>query len=121
VGSRDNKSLVVSLLLFADDTLIFCGAHSKQIQHLCCIFICFEAISSLRINLGKSRLVPIEEVEDVKDLAHILGCRVASLPMKYLGLPLGASYESTAIWNGVIEKMERRSASWKTIYRMVVN
>jgi hypothetical protein len=29
------------------------------------------------------------------------------LPMTYLGLPLGASYKSISIWNGVIEKMER--------------
>jgi hypothetical protein len=32
----------------------------------------------------KSELVPIGEVENVDNLAHILGCRVASLPMSYL-------------------------------------
>jgi hypothetical protein len=52
-------------------------------------------------------------VEDVKDLAQLLGCWVASFPMTYLGLPLGASYKATSIWNGVIEKMERRLAKWK--------
>jgi hypothetical protein len=31
----------------------------------------------------------------------------------YLGLPLGASYKAVSIWNGVIEKMERRLAGWK--------
>jgi hypothetical protein len=55
-------------------------------------------------------------VEDVEELAHLLGCRVASLLMKYLGLPFGASYKATAIWNGVIEKMERRLAYWKKLY-----
>jgi hypothetical protein len=64
----------------------------------------------LRINLGKSEIVPIGGVEDVERLANLLGCRVASLPMTYLGLPLGASYKSNSIWNGVIEKMERRLA-----------
>jgi hypothetical protein len=108
VGSRDNEGLVVSHLLFADDTLIFCGALSIQIQHLHCILLCFEAVSGLRINLGKSEIVPIREVEDVEELAHLLGCRVASLAMKFLGLPLGASYKATAIWNGVVEKMERQ-------------
>jgi len=49
-------------------------------------------------------------------LANLLGCRVASLPMTYLGLQLGASYKSTSIWNGVIEKMERRLAGWKRMY-----
>jgi hypothetical protein len=46
-------------------------------------------------------------VEAVEGLAQLLGCRVASLPMTYLGLPLGASYKAISIWNGVIEKMER--------------
>jgi len=35
-------------------------------------------------------------------LAGILGCGVATLPMKYLGLPLGASYKAIHIWDGVI-------------------
>jgi hypothetical protein len=107
VGSRDNKDLVVNHLFFIDDTLIFCGAQSDHFRNLCCIFLCFKAASGLRINLGKSKIVPIGEVEDVDDLAHILGCCIASLPMKYLGLPLGASYKAISIWNGVIEKMER--------------
>jgi hypothetical protein len=36
--------------------------------------------------------------------------------MKYLGLPLGASYKATSIWNDVIEKMECRLAGWKKLY-----
>jgi len=28
------------------------------------------------------------------------------LPMTYLGLPLGFSFKSISIWNGVIEKVE---------------
>jgi hypothetical protein len=110
VGSRESESLVVNHLLFADDTLIFCGVQEEQIRHMRCIFLCFEAVSGLRINLGKSEVVPIGAVEDVDRLAHLLGCRVASLPLTYLGLPLGASYKSVSIWNGVVEKMERRLA-----------
>jgi hypothetical protein len=107
VGSMDSDALVVNHLLFANDTLIFCGVQEEQIQHLRCIFLCFEAASGLRINLGKSEIVPIGEIEDVEGLAQLLGCRVASLPMTYLGLLLGASYKAVSIWNGVIEKMER--------------
>jgi len=105
MGSRESEALVVNHLLFADDMLIFYGAQEKQIRHLRCIFLCFEAASGLRINLGKSEIVPIGAVEDVKGLAHLLGCRVASLP-----------YKSVSIWNGVIEKMERRLAQWKCMY-----
>jgi len=110
VGPRESKAIEVNHLLFADDTLIFCGAQEEQIRHLRCIFLFFEAASGLRINLGKSKIVPIGEVEDVEGLAQLLGCRVGSLPMTYLGLPLGASYKSVSTWKGVVEKMERRLA-----------
>jgi hypothetical protein len=92
VGSRDIEGLVLSHLLFTDDTLIFRCAHSEQIHNLCCIYVCFEAVSRLRIYLANLKLFLSVEVEDVEDLAHLLGCRVASLPMKYLGLLLGASF-----------------------------
>jgi hypothetical protein len=42
-----------------------------------------------------------------------LGCDVSSLHLKYLGRSLEASYMAKYIWNGVIEKMVRRLASWK--------
>jgi hypothetical protein len=106
VRSKDSDALVVNYLLLADDTLIFCGVQEEQIRHLRCIFLRFEVASGLRINLGKSGIVPIGEIEDVEGLAQLLGCRVASLPMTYLGLPFGASYKAVSIWNGVIEKME---------------
>jgi len=96
-------------LLFADDTLIFCGAQAEQVRNLRCTFLCFEAVSGLRINLGKSELVPIGEVEDVESLAHILGCRIGSLPMTYLGMLLGAPFKSIFIWNGV---MRRWNEGW---------
>jgi hypothetical protein len=53
---------------------------------------------------------------DVEGLASILGCRVASLPMKYLGLLLGAHYKASTIWSGIIEKIEYRLAVWKMLY-----
>jgi hypothetical protein len=42
-----------------------------------------------------------------------MGCGVSHLPMKYFGLPLGASDKAKSIWNGVIDKMECWLASWK--------
>ena len=36
--------------------------------------------------------------------------------MKYLGLPLGAKWKDRAIWNPIIEKVERRLAGWKRLY-----
>jgi hypothetical protein len=42
----------------------------------------------------------------VDGLAGILGCGVSSLPLKYLGLPLGACFKAKSIWDGVVEKIE---------------
>lgn len=81
MGTRDNEELVVNHLLFADNTLIFCDAQAEHVHNLKCTFLSFESGSGLRINLSKSKIVPIGEVENVDSLAHILVCQVASLPM----------------------------------------
>ncbi|KAG2724060.1 hypothetical protein I3760_01G000400 [Carya illinoinensis] len=36
--------------------------------------------------------------------------------MTYLGLPLGAPSKTVALWDTVIEKVERRLAGWKRMY-----
>jgi hypothetical protein len=76
-------------------------------------FFCFEVALGLKINLSKSEIVPIGEVQNIDLLASIFDCRVVGLHMKYLGLPLGAHYKDTTIWNGVLETTERRLAGWK--------
>jgi hypothetical protein len=55
-------------------------------------------------------------VENVDGLAGILDCRVSSLPLKYLGLSLGASFKANSIWDRIIEKIDHRLASWKMRY-----
>ena len=36
--------------------------------------------------------------------------------MTYLGMPLGAHYKDSLIWNPIIEEMERRLFGWKRLY-----
>jgi hypothetical protein len=55
-------------------------------------------------------------VGDVEGLSSILGCGVESMPLTYLGLPLGALYKDPSIWNKVVEKMEAKLAGWKQMY-----
>ena len=43
-------------------------------------------------------------------------CRVGTLPMSYLGMPLGASHNSPSIWNPILEKIEQKLAGWKRLY-----
>ena len=46
----------------------------------------FEAISGLKINLEKSELIPVGEVNDIEELALKMGCKEGGLPSSYLGL-----------------------------------
>ena len=68
------------------------------------------------INLGKSELVPVGDMPNLHELVEILGYRKSVLPLKYLGLPLGASFKDKTIWNPILEKIERRLAGWKMLY-----
>ena len=54
--------LVISHLLYADDTLIFCEANKDQLKYLSWIVMWFEALSGLKINLNKSEIIPIGPV-----------------------------------------------------------
>ena len=69
-------------------------------------------MTGLKVNVAKSAMAPIGEVNNV----HVLGCRVGALPMTYLGMPLGGSHKSPSIWNPILEKIERKLAGWKKLY-----
>ena len=66
--------------------------------------------------MEKSEIVPVREVSNTQTLANILQCRVSSLPMIYLGMPLGTSYKTASIWNPILERMERKLSAWKHLY-----
>ena len=113
---RGGMEMNVSHLLFVDDTIIFCEARKEHLTHLGWILAWFEAASSLRINLAKSELITVGEVEDIEEMAVELGCRVGGLLVKYLGLPLRARHKALSMWDGVEERMRRRIVLWKRHY-----
>ena len=95
---------------------MFCNADEDQILHVQMLLLCFQAVTSLRVNALKSEMVPIGQVPNVHILVEILGCRIGSLPMTYLGMPLGVSHKSPTIWNLILEKIEHKLAGWKKLY-----
>jgi hypothetical protein len=67
VGASLFERVNISHLLFADDTLVFCGANLDQICSIKALLVCFEAISGLRVNMAKPVLVPVGDVDNVGD------------------------------------------------------
>ena len=109
-------TLNISHLFFADDTVVFCEANKEHLTHLSWILFWFETASSLRINLAKSEIIPVGEVDEIDELAVELRCRVGSLPSQYMGLPLGAPNKAHSVWDGVEERVRRRLVLWKQQY-----
>jgi hypothetical protein len=80
------------------------------------VLTCFEAATGLRVNMSKSEMVSVGEVPNLSDLDESLCCHIGELPLSYLEMPLGASYKATAVWNPILEKMERRLLGWQKLY-----
>ncbi|WMV14557.1 hypothetical protein MTR67_007942 [Solanum verrucosum] len=106
----------ISRLLYADDTLIFCGADRNQVFFFKSNFVYFEAISGLHINMFKRIMYPINVVNNMEELTEILGCGIGSFSTTYQGLPLGDNFKSSSIWSGVVEEFEKKLASWRMQY-----
>ena len=96
--------------------MIFCRANASQIRHIGALLVCFEAVAGLKVNLSKSPLVPVGSLDNVGQPAGLLGCGSGDVPLKYLGLPLGASFKLKAMWAGLEDLMSRRLAPWKSLY-----
>ena len=107
------SSTKVSHLLFADDTIVFCDNDSEQILNLRCMLIWFQAVSGLRVNLAKSSILPVGQVNNIHLL---LGCNIDSFPTSYLGLPLGAKFKEKVIWDPLFLKFKKRLSGWKSSY-----
>lgn len=90
--------------------MIFCGVNPDHLHYLNALFLCFEAVSGLKINLAKLELVSVGIVNNVDGLAGIPGRKISSLPLKYCKLLLRASFKAKSIW-----KIKHHLASWKML------
>ena len=104
-NSHSQGGLCISHLLFADDTIIFCDATREQLLYIRMVMIFFKAITGLKVNIGKSEIVPMGVIGSLNTLSSVLSCNVGKLPMTYLDMPLGAHFKDPSIWNPIKEKV----------------
>ena len=112
VGGRGGGGEEISHLLFVDDTSV-CEASKKQVTFLYWLLMWFETMLALKINLEKREIILVGEVDSLEDLAFEIGCKVGKLSSSCLGLPLGVSYKSMVVWDGVKERFRKRLSLWK--------
>ena len=90
VGRDMHSGVCVSHLLYVDDTILFCDAHLEQLLYIHMVLTCFEVVTGLKVNMTKSEMVPIGEVNGLNALAvisdpfrySILAC-LWGLPIKF--------------------------------------
>ena len=93
------KSTGIELKISCSDTMLnyrlsqkFKLLENSEFNHLT-----ISLTTGMKVNVEKNEIVPVREVSNTQTLANILQCRVSSLPMIYLGMPLGTSYKTASI------------------------
>ena len=105
----------LSHLQFTNDTIIFCPQKEESIKNYSRLLQCFEFMLGLTINFEISAIIPLNCNESwVRRVNNILGCGIGKLPMKYLGIPLGANPKRIETWKPIISRIEQKLARRKT-------
>ena len=115
-GGRGREGLIISHLLYADDTILFYEPKQDQIVYLNWLLMWFEAILMLKGNFSKSEIIPLGREDNVEALALEIRCKIGVLPSSYLGLPLGAHHNSMVVWDNIEERFQKKQTLWKRQY-----
>ncbi|GKV29432.1 hypothetical protein SLEP1_g38359 [Rubroshorea leprosula] len=108
------KGLSVSLLQFADDTIIMGRADAENIRTVEDILKWFVLMSGLRINFSKSSIFGYNVSEKwLKGSAGMIQCRVGRAPFLYLGLPVDGKSGNKKYWELVVNKFRTKLTVWK--------
>jgi hypothetical protein len=79
----------LSILQYADDTILFMDHDIEKTRNLKLILSVFEHLSGLKINFHKSELFCFSEAQDnVAEYAELFGCGQGQFPIRYLGIPI---------------------------------
>jgi hypothetical protein len=106
---------VVSHLLFAVDSFLFCRATVTEVNKLMQILRTYANASSQEINLAKAEVFFSCNMSRAtqEDLSRILGVQLVSGTGKYLGLPSMIGRSKTATFSFIKDRIWKKINSWK--------
>ncbi|KAK2637741.1 hypothetical protein Ddye_025536 [Dipteronia dyeriana] len=87
----NDNSIHITHLQFVDDTILFLKPKVEYLLNAKRILRCFELASGLKVNFHKSCMVRVGRAifNDQTGWAFLFKCKKASLPIPFLGFPLG--------------------------------
>ena len=104
----------LSVLQYADNTIIFMDHDIEQAKNLKLLLCAFEQLSGLKINFQKSELFYFGDAGDHKyQYSQLFGCNIGSYPFHYLGIPMHFRKLSNKDWKAVEDRIEKRLSGWK--------
>ncbi|GLT45911.1 hypothetical protein SLA2020_197070 [Shorea laevis] len=110
-----NRSPIISHLLFADDSLVFCKANMEEVRHLQYILQLYGDTTGQRVNFAKSAVIfSTNTNRDLRaSICSQLGLNHDSAVSKYLGLPTSWGKSKKASLKQVVEKVRIKLKQWK--------
>ena len=104
----------LSILQYADDTILFMDHNLEQAHNMKTILGAFEQLSGLKINFYKSKIFCFGEAKNYESLyMELFGCKPGSFPIRYLGIPIHYRKLSNRDWMKIQERIEKCLSSWK--------
>uniref|UniRef100_A0A453CWU8 Reverse transcriptase domain-containing protein n=1 Tax=Aegilops tauschii subsp. strangulata TaxID=200361 RepID=A0A453CWU8_AEGTS len=104
----------VSLLQYADDTINMVEGSAVDITNLKFLLLCFQQMSSLKINFDKSAVMVLGYGPDeCQSIADCLNCQLGSFPTSYLGIPISDSRLTVAELLPTVTKLQHRVEPWQ--------
>jgi hypothetical protein len=103
-----------TLSLYVDDATLFLNPTKADVEMTIQIMHMFRMASGLKINTGKSSMVPIQCQEiDTDDVLQCLDGSRAAFPINYLGLPFTTRRLRIAHLQLILDKAAMRMSGWQ--------
>jgi hypothetical protein len=107
----------LSILQYADDTVLFRDHDLEQAKNLKLLFCAFEQLSGLKINFHKSENFCYGAAKEMEDIyTKLFGCNAGEYPFTYLGIPMHHRQLLNAQWSKVEERFQKKLSYWKAKY-----
>ena len=96
----------ISLLQYADDTIIMVEGSEADISNLKFLLLCFQQMCGLKINFAKRDVMVMGySPDECLGIANRLNCRLGSFPTTYLGTPINDSRLTVADLRPTVAKL----------------
>ncbi|CAK8568368.1 unnamed protein product [Lathyrus sativus] len=108
-----NDQATVSMLQFADDTLLIGDGFVTNIWAFKAILRAFELIFGLKINFSKRCLYGIGvDPAYLEATEAFLHCKSDRLPFNFLGLTVGGNHCRYSFWNLMLSCLRNKLSNW---------